>query len=84
MSYPSENRPMTVGDWIVTFIVLAIPIVGIIMQFVWALSSDTQPSKRTFCQAGLILTAIVIVVAVVAVFALGGIAAIVNSQQHGT
>lgn len=52
-----ENKALSVGDWIITFIILAIPIVNIIAVFVWALSSATQPSKKSYAQA-LIVVAI--------------------------
>lgn len=73
---------MTVGDWIVTFLILMIPLVGIVMPFVWAFSSDTQPSKKTFFQAQLIIAAIVLVLGGIALVAFGGLAAIISSQQQ--
>jgi len=73
---------MTIGDWIVTFIILSIPLVGIVMQFVWALSSDTQPSKKSFCQASLIMFAAIFVLAIIAVVAFGGLAAIMGGMQQ--
>jgi len=45
------EKPMTIGDWILTWILLSIPVVGVIMLFVWALSSDTQKSKQNFARA---------------------------------
>jgi hypothetical protein len=74
-----ENRsytPMTIGNWLLTFIILAIPLVGIVMQIVWAVSGETHPSKRTFCQAGLIMFGIMIVLFVAIVVLGGGIAAL--------
>ena len=82
-----DNRsytPMTIGNWLITFIVLALPLVGIIMQFVWAFSGDTHPSKRTFCQASLIMLGAMIVLAIGLVVVFGGLAAIMGAQQHGT
>ena len=40
-----QYNPISVGEWIITTIILAIPIVGIIMLFVWGFRSNTQPSK---------------------------------------
>ena len=48
------EKQMSVGDWIVTYLLMCIPIVGIIMLFVWAFGGDTQPSKKTWAQATLI------------------------------
>ena len=40
-----QYNPISVGEWIITTIILAIPIVGFIMLFVWGFGSNTQPSK---------------------------------------
>jgi hypothetical protein len=51
----NENKPVTIGDWIITFILLAIPVINVIMLLVWALGSSAHPSKKTYAQAVLIL-----------------------------
>ena len=53
----NSYQPMTIGDWIITFIITYIPLVGLIMLFVWAFGGDTHPSKKTWAQATLILFA---------------------------
>lgn len=58
-------QPMTIGEWIITFIITYIPIVGIVMLFVWAFGGDTHPSKKTWAQAMLILFAIAIVLGII-------------------
>jgi hypothetical protein len=68
--------PMTIGNWLLTFIILAIPLVGFVMQIVWAVSAETHPSKRTFCQAGLILFGIMIALVIVIGVVGGGLAAV--------
>lgn len=68
-----ENRSapvISLGEWIITFIVLAIPLVNIVMLFVWAFSGSTNPSKQNFCRA----TLIVYLVAIVLFFLFGGLA----------
>jgi len=57
--------PMTIGDWIITFIITYIPLVGFIMLFVWAFGDGNHPSKKTWAQAVLIMIAISIVLAIV-------------------
>jgi hypothetical protein len=54
----SEDKPVSIGNWILTFILLAIPLVNLIMLIVWAVSSSTHPSKRTFAQAQFVLIAL--------------------------
>ncbi len=56
----TENKPVSVGDWIVTFILLAIPIVNIVMLFVWGFGGSAHPSKKTYAQATLIIMGVVI------------------------
>ncbi len=57
----NENKTMSVGDWIITMIVTAIPLVGFIMLFVWAFSSGTDLSKKNWAKAALIFYAIIMV-----------------------
>jgi glycopeptide antibiotics resistance protein len=68
-----DNRSapvISLGEWIITFIVLAIPLVNIIMLFVWGFSSGTNPSKANFCKA----TLIIYLVCIVLFFLFGGMA----------
>ena len=62
----SENQPVSIGEWILTFILLAIPLVNLIMLIVWAVSGSTHPSKKTFAQAYFVLIAIAICIGVLA------------------
>lgn len=61
----SGYQPMTIGDWIVTFIISYIPLVGFIMLFVWAFGDGAHPSKKTWAQAALIMMVIVIILSIV-------------------
>ena len=68
-----ENRSapvISLGEWFITFIVLAIPLVNIIMLFVWGFSGNTNPSKQNFCKA----TLIIYLVCFVLFFLFGGMA----------
>ena len=56
-----QYNPISVGEWIITTIILAIPIVGFIMLFVWGFGSNTQPSKANWAKAALIMMGIGIV-----------------------
>ena len=53
--------PMSIGDWIITSIILAIPIVGFVMLFVWGFGGNTHPSKANWAKAALIMIGISIV-----------------------
>lgn len=63
--FNTNYRPMTMGDWLVTLIIQIIPLVGIIMLFVWAFGDTTHPSKKTWAQASLIMMLIGIVLAII-------------------
>jgi ATP-dependent Zn protease len=39
------QQPVTISDWFLTLFLTAIPLVGLIMLFVWAFGSNTNPSK---------------------------------------
>lgn len=59
-----ENKnysQVSIGNWILTFILLSIPIVNIVMLFVWAFSSTTRISKKNFAIAALIMMLIAII-----------------------
>ena len=58
--FPQYN-PISVGEWVITTIILAIPIIGFIMLFVWGFGSNTQPSKANWAKATLIMIGISIV-----------------------
>ena len=38
--------PISIGNWIISLILTMIPIVNIIMLFVWAFSNGTNPTKE--------------------------------------
>lgn len=58
---PQESYPVSVGDWIVTMIIMAIPLVNIVMLFVWGFSDNTKLSKANWAKATLIFMAIMLV-----------------------
>lgn len=45
---------VTIGDWIITMILMCIPIVNFIMLLVWAFSRSTPASKVNWAKASLI------------------------------
>ena len=52
---------LTVGDWMIILLLISIPIVNIIMLFVWALSSDTNETKSNFAKATLMWFVVIII-----------------------
>lgn len=55
---------MTVGNWIVTYLIMIIPLVNIIMLIVWAASNTENPNRKNWAIAMLIMYAIGIVIMV--------------------
>jgi hypothetical protein len=49
---------MSTKDWMITMLIMSIPLVGFIMLFVWAFGSSENPNKSNFSKAALIWTAI--------------------------
>ncbi|MFA9398939.1 MAG: hypothetical protein ACERKV_11845 [Clostridiaceae bacterium] len=52
---------VTLGDWLLTILLSLIPIVNIVMLFVWSFSGSTPKSKSNWAKATLIFVAIGIV-----------------------
>ena len=55
------EKPLSVGDWIVTLLITMIPCLGIVMIFVWAFGSGENKSKSNFFKAQLIFMGVVLI-----------------------
>ena len=55
-----KESPISLGQWIVNFLILAIPLVNFIMLIVWSVSSDIPKTKQNWARAKLIWLAIVL------------------------
>ncbi|OOR90827.1 hypothetical protein B0181_04305 [Moraxella caviae] len=67
----ANPKPISLGEWLLTLLILSIPVVNIIALLIWAFSRSTNPSKSNFAKAQLIFIVLVIIFA--AAFALFGI-----------
>jgi len=74
-------KPITLGEWMVTLLLMIIPIVNIVLLFVWAFSSTTHPSKANWAKATLLWFAIIIVIYVILFIVLFG--SIMHSANTG-
>ena len=65
-----NNQIVRTGDWFVTMLIMAIPLVNIIMLFVWAFGGGAPASKANWAKATLIwmLLGIVIYIALAILF----------------
>ena len=48
--YFDRHEPISLKEWIVTYLFLCIPIVGLILLFVWSFSKQVKISKQTWAQ----------------------------------
>ncbi len=56
--YGGNDEPMSLGDWIVTLLLMCIPIANIVLLFVWGFSSNVNTNKKNYSRAMLIFMAI--------------------------
>jgi len=54
-----KDKPLTVGEFIITFILMGIPLIGFIMMLVWAFGSETNTNKKNLARAVLIMGVII-------------------------
>ncbi len=64
-------KPVTIGEWMITYLLLSIPVVNIILIFVWAFGNNTPVSKANWAKALLIWFLISIVIYVLLFFVIG-------------
>jgi hypothetical protein len=67
------DKPLSIMDYIVMFIVMSLPLVGFIMTLVWAFGSDTNTNKKNYCRAYLILALIGIGLTIIFAIVFGAI-----------
>jgi len=58
-----KTAPMTMGQYLIMFLILLIPLVNLVMPFVWAFG-DTNVNKKNLSRAMLVMMAIGIVFAI--------------------
>ena len=52
---------ITTGDWVIVYLIMCIPLINIIMLFVWAFGGGTPASKANWAKATLIWFVIVFI-----------------------
>ncbi len=83
MSDSENNRPLATSEWFLTIFILGLPLIGVIMHFVWAFG-DGNLGRRNFCRATLLWLAIAFGIAalfMMVVLLLGGFAAVFAGAQ---
>ena len=77
-AFTEQNKPLTIGDWLITFILLSIPVVGLIFLLYWILSSSSNVNRKNFCIAAIIFQAALIILTFVLFFILFSMGHLVN------
>jgi len=60
----SIAQPLSVGNYLLMFVVMSLPIINLVMLFVWGFG-DSNENRKNFARAGLIMIAIWIVISIV-------------------
>jgi hypothetical protein len=66
-----RDNDVSVGEWILTFILMGIPVINIILLFVWAFGGGAKPSKQNYAKASLIIALVMIVFVVLFLLTVG-------------
>lgn len=75
------EEPMSVGEWMISYLIMMIPCVNLVMMFVWAFGNSEKKSKSNFFKATLIWTAIILVLYIVLFLVIGvSVAGILGSS----
>lgn len=76
------EEPMTMGEWLITMLIMLIPCANIIMMFVWAFSSTEKKSKSNYFKAYLIFAGIMLVIYVILFIVMGVSIASLGSSYY--
>ena len=68
---PMGEEPVGIGEWMLTTLLCCIPIVNLVMLFVWGFGSGTKTSKKNWAKASLIWAAIILVIYIIIIVAFG-------------
>jgi len=55
-----DTSVMSTKDWVITYLIMMIPCVGIVMAFVWAFSGSGNLNRRNYCRAFLIIMGVIL------------------------
>lgn len=63
---PQLEEPVSVSEWFLSTLLMVVPIVNIVMVFVWAFGGGSKKSKSNYFKAYLIWIAIGVVIGIIA------------------
>ena len=59
-----DQTPLSMGEWILTILVMMIPCVGLIIYLVWAFGKNGNVNRRNYCRAYLIIYTVILVISI--------------------
>jgi hypothetical protein len=71
-----DTRPLTVSEWFVTILILALPLVNIVMYLYWAFAEGVNVNKRNFCRASILWAIVGLVFGAILLAYLGSVGAL--------
>jgi hypothetical protein len=80
MDEQTTYQPVTIGNWLLTMLIMCIPLVNIIMLFVWGFGGTAFISKANWAKASLIWTLIWIVLSILIFVIFGAGAALFSTM----
>ena len=54
-----HSEPISVKEWVITYLIVSLPIINVVMLFVWAFSKNIHLSKANWAKAALIWVVII-------------------------
>ena len=78
------RNEVSVGEWVITILIASLPLIGLIMLFVWAFGDASNPSKKNWAIASLIWFAIGIVLVILFFLIFGAFLASMFGGMGGT
>ena len=73
-----NNQVLSVKDWAITIFITGLPLIGLVMLFVWAFSDATNINKKNWAKGNLVIMLIFFLIAMSFLFLFGGLAILAN------
>jgi hypothetical protein len=69
-----NNNVLSVKDWAITIFISGLPLIGLVMLFVWAFSDSTNLTKKNWAKGYLLIMLIFLIIGLSFLFLFGGMA----------